>query len=177
MTDNELLLLLKADPKNGLTEVVMQYNTYVMKIAYLRLGGACTIEDIEEAVSDIFLKFFRFGCKNNFEISSVKAVLSVIAARHCIDVFRKKAQKIKAVPIEELPDEIGVYEKYPSDSAVTDILKNLNDTDRRIIVRRYFFGQKSKEIAKDLNMKTSAVDTRISRALVRLRKIIKEDDR
>ena len=177
MTDNELLRLLKTDPQNGLEAVVRQYNAYVMKIAYLRLNDVCTNEDIEETVSDIFLKFFQFGCKNNFDISSVKAVLSVISARHCIDVFRKKMQEIKSVSIDELPNEIGVFETYPSDSIVADILKELNDIDRKIIIRRYFFGQKSREIAKDLNMRPSAVDTRISRALVRLRKIIKEDDR
>ena len=88
MTDDELLRLLKADPQNGLTKVVLQYNAYIMKIARMRLNDVCTNEDIEEIVSDIFLKFFQFGCKNNFDISSVKAVLSVIATRHCIDVFR-----------------------------------------------------------------------------------------
>ncbi len=176
MTDNELLRLLKTDPRNGLAEVVGQYSTYVMKIAYLRLNDICTNEDIEEAVSDIFLKFFQFGCKNNFEISSVKAVLSVISARHCVDIFRKKMQEISSVSFDEIPNEIGISETYPSDSIAADILKKLSDTDRRIIVRRYFFGQKSKEIAKALNMKPSAIDTRISRALVRLRKMIEEDN-
>ena len=177
MTDNELLRLLKNDPQNGLAAVVEQYNAYVMKIAFLRLNDVCTNEDIEEIVSDIFFKFFQFGCKNNFDISSVKAVLSVISARHCIDVFRKKMQEIRPVPIDDIPNEIGVFETYPSDSIIADILKKLNDTARKIIIRRYFFGQKSKEIAKGLNMKPSAVDTRISRALVRLRKIMKEDYR
>ena len=58
MTDNELIMLLKNDPEKGLSEVVGKYSGYVYKIAYGKLSGVCRREDIEEAVSDIFMKFY-----------------------------------------------------------------------------------------------------------------------
>lgn len=84
MNDKELLMLLRSDPQRGLAQVVGQYGAYVHKIAYTRLREVCTREDIEEAVSDIFLMFYNIGKKTSFDMRSVQAVLSVIAKRHCI---------------------------------------------------------------------------------------------
>ena len=62
MNDKELLRLLKAEPERGLAQTVGQYSAYVYKIAFTRLGEVCSKEDIEEAVSDIFLAFFGGLC-------------------------------------------------------------------------------------------------------------------
>lgn len=90
MNDNELLDLLKKEPQSGLSAVVRQYSAYVMKIAYVKLGEVCTNEDIEEAVSDIFFKFYKMGTDCGFAMTSVRGILSVIAERHCIDIFRRQ---------------------------------------------------------------------------------------
>ena len=86
MTDKELIVKLKNSPPDGLVAVVDRYTAYVLKIARTKLDGICSSEDIEEAVSDIFFKFYQTGQKCGFEIRSVRAYLSVIAERHCTDV-------------------------------------------------------------------------------------------
>ena len=68
MEDNELLGLLKNSPQKGLAAVVKQYSAYVYKIAYTRLGRVCSREDIEEAVSDIFMRFFLASQNDGTEI-------------------------------------------------------------------------------------------------------------
>lgn len=68
MEDNELLGLLKNSPQEGLAAVVKQYSAYVYKIAYTRLGRVCSREDIEEAVSDIFMRFFLASQNDGTEI-------------------------------------------------------------------------------------------------------------
>ena len=40
----------------------------------------------------------------------------------------------------------------------------------------YFLGQKSREIARDLNMKTNTVDKKISRGLKKLRAILEKEE-
>jgi RNA polymerase sigma-70 factor (ECF subfamily) len=56
-------------------------------------------------------------------------------------------------------------------------IKALGEPDTQIFLRRYFFGQRNKDIAKDLGMNATAVNKRISRGFVRLREILKEGER
>ncbi|MCR5020845.1 hypothetical protein [Ruminococcus sp.] len=72
-----------------------------MKIAYIKLGSICTTEDMEEAVSDIFLKFFNTGKNSGFAFESVRGSLSLIAGRHCVDVFRSRVKREKDIPLDE----------------------------------------------------------------------------
>ncbi len=174
MTDNELLRLLQQNPEKGLEAVVRQYSAYVMKIVYTRLGDVCTREDMEETVSDIFLLFFQSGQKNGFAYSSLRAFLSVVAARHCISVFRQKCRQPGIVPLDEVPEP--ACPAPMEDTGLKEALTKLDDVDRNLIIRRYFFGQKSKEIAAEMQMKPNTVDKRLSRALVKLKQLMEEDD-
>ena len=51
----------------------------------------------------------------------------------------------------------------------------LGRPDSEIFMRKYFYGQKSREIAEELGMKTNTIDKIVSRGLVKLRKILKEE--
>ncbi len=172
MDDNSLLMLLRSDPERGLARIVEQYSAYVHKAAYTRLRSVCTREDIEEAVSDIFLMFYNIGKKNNFEMRSVRAVLSVIAKRHCINVFRKKCKQTETLAYDDLENIIADEES--KNIELIDAIKQLGEPDSQIFIRKYYLGQKNIDIAKDLNMNISTLNMRISRGLKKLKKILEE---
>lgn len=178
MTDQELLLLLRSKPQAGLERVVGSYSNYVLKIAYTRLGSVCTHEDIEEAVSDIFLKFFNAGMKNGFEFGSVRGILSVIAVRHCINVFRQRCKRAEEISLDEIIEYVAdeTPQSSQENTPLAHAVDSLGEPDRTIFIRKYFFGQKTADIAKELHMKPNSVDKRISRGLVKLRKILKEGE-
>ena len=67
MTDIEIIALLRSSPQKGLAAVFDRYSAYVYKIVYTKLGDICTNEDIEEAVSDIFFKFYQSVQKDRQE--------------------------------------------------------------------------------------------------------------
>ncbi len=175
MKDKELLELLRGEPQKGLAAVVERYSAYVIKIARTKLGGLCTNEDIEELVSDVFYGFYRHGCKCGFEIRSPRGCLAIIAERRCIDLIDRIMKNGESISIDEiadfLPDEI------PTDdhSRLTEALKRLGEPDTSIFIRKYFLGQRTADIAMELHMKPNTVDKRISRGLVRLRKILEEE--
>ncbi|MBQ7012867.1 MAG: hypothetical protein IJN11_02985 [Oscillospiraceae bacterium] len=174
MTDNELLLLLQQKPEKGLEAIVRQYSAYVMKIVSTRLSDVCTKEDMEEAVSDIFLLFYQSSRKEGFVCRSLRGFLSVVAARHCISVFRQKCRHPAAIPLDEIAEP--ACPPPMAETGLHEALAKLDGTDRALIIRRYFFGQRSKEIAAEMQMKPNTVDKRLSRALVRLRRLMEEDD-
>lgn len=176
MTDGELLELLRAEPERGLAEVLDTYSAYVYKIAYSKLGSVCSKEDIEEAVSDIFLMFYEYGRKKGFELPSVGAYLSVIAKRRSINLYKKLITKSETVSLDEIEDYVG--ESAAADSRrreIIETIKQLGEPDSEIILRRYFIGQKSREIAGDLGLKQNTVDKKISRGLKKLKEILEKE--
>ena len=50
-----------------------------------------------------------------------------------------------------------------------DAVKGLGEPDSEIIIRKFYLGESSKQISDRLSMTVSAIDTRTSRALKKLR--------
>lgn len=177
MTDNELIMLLKNDPERGLSEVVEKYSGYVYKIAYSKLSGVCRREDIEEAVSDIFMKFYEYVTSTEKAVTSVAPYLAVIAKRHSINLYKKHIALTEAVSFEKIEDTVA----YEADDSITrqrliEAIVSLGRPDSEIFMRKYFYGQKSREIAEEMGMKTNTIDKIVSRGLVKLRKILNEQE-
>jgi len=173
MNDEMLIQLLQSDPQKGLEAAVREYGAYVYKIAHTKLCDVCTKEDIEEAVSDIFLKFFQSGSERGFELRSVRAFISVIAARHCTDLFRRHCKDIQTVPLDELENLIADFD-ITEGKTLIEAVKTLGEPDSSIFIRKYYLGQRNKDIAKELGIRQGTVNTRISRGLVRLRRLLEE---
>jgi RNA polymerase sigma-70 factor (ECF subfamily) len=177
MTDKEIALLFGSDPDKALAEAVKLYSGYVYKIVLTRLSKICAKEDIDEAVSDIFFKLFS-AARDGKEFTSVGGYISVIAQRHCIDVFRKITSRAQDIPLDEIA-ELSIEQEIFADTSqeLMTAIKSLGEPDTQIFLRRYFFGQRNKYIARELGMTTAAVNKRISRGLVKLKEILKEGER
>ena len=174
MTDKMILQLLKSDPQAGLSAVVDKYSAYILKIVRIKLNDICTAEDMEEAVSDIFLEFFLSGKRCGFEINGLKSYIAVIARRHCAKMFAKHTASPETIPFDETEKYISVPEKNTDHDLLISAVSSLGQPDEEIFIRKYFLGQKTKDIAKEMRMKENTVDKRISRGLVRLKKILEE---
>ena len=174
MSDKELIELLKRSPEQGLAEVVIRYTAYVMKIVRVKLDNICTQEDMEEIVSDIFFSFYQQGRKCSFEIRSLRAYISLIAERRCIDAFRQHIRRENTVSLDDT-DCMSVPTDNDNYDMLAEEIKKLGEPDTSIFIRKYFYGQKTADIAKELQMKPNTVDKRISRGRVKLRKIMEEE--
>ena len=177
MTDSELIILLKKDPERGLAEVVCKYSGYVYKIAYGKLSGVCRREDIEEAASDIFMKFYEYFMNTEKPLTVVAPYLAVIAKRHSINLYKKHISDTEVISFEEIAETVAFQtdDSYTRQRLIEAVVA-LGRPDSEIFMRKYFYGQKSREIAEELNMKTNTVDKIVSRGLVKLRKILNEQE-
>lgn len=176
MNDAELMALLKADSEKGLRAVIDKYSAYVYKIAFSKLGSVCRREDIEEAVSDVFAYFYRYAQKEGFELPSVKAYLAVIAKRHCINLYKKRLGGEEHISFDESQEYIGEADSSNElHRELIEAIKRLGEPDSEIIMRKFFLGQKSREIARDLKLKTNTVDKKISRGLKKLKTILEQE--
>ena len=177
MDDRELMGLLERDPESGVRQLMQQYAALVYSIVSGRAGSAAGLEDIEECVSDIFFEIYRKRHSFDPEKGTLRTFISVVARNRAVSLFRKAVREGGRRADGEPPEgvEPGFEEAVIGAEERHQLLKtihSLGEPDSQIIFRRYYFGQKSKEIAADLGMTPGAVDTRLSRALGKLRSML-----
>lgn len=175
MRDDEILALLRENPEKGLKTLAAQYGGLVYAVCRQNLGGASSA-DIEDCAAGVFAEFYLELDKYDPSKGSVKAWLCTIARHNALDAARKTKE---ALPLdEEILSEERTVESELEESelrrAVLSEVKSLPEPDREILLRKFYLGESSKEIAARLKISVSNVDTRTSRAVERLRKRLEE---
>lgn len=188
MEDSKLLQLLHKDSSAGMEKLMDQYAGLVYAVVKGKLSESfCVSTDIEDCVADIFCEFYANIEKYDLSISSIKSYLCVLARYKATDVLRKRGRQCcvsldDADSLLQIADEFTVEGDFLEDELRREVLnaiKLFGEPDSSIIIRKYYFGESSKEIADALKMTVSNVDTRTCRALNKLRKMFggKEDEK
>lgn len=171
MTDKELLALYHKNESEAVRETVRLYLPYVKAIVKDKLS-AFSREDIEETVSDIFIRFWRSVGKVDLSRGSVRAYLCVLAKSAAL----RKRQQLAQAPRRE---DNNMLEKLEAQTAPPDersrllsALEQLADADRQIILMKYYLGLTHKQIGKELHINAKAAQKRTERAVARLKQIM-----
>lgn len=179
MTDRELLDLFGSDIGAAMSAAVDIYSPLVYTIVYSKLGSQCPKEDVEETVSDIFVLLYRNYRKIDLHKGSLKAYLSVMAKRAAMRKGEQLAANKPSADISEfadiLPDNCDTLKLREQRQELLERIKSLGKPDSDIILLKYFYGLKSREIAVRLGLKTNTVDKKLSRSLEKLRKMPEEE--
>lgn len=179
MWDAELLDLLRGDPEKGLKALMSQYGGLVYAVVRRNLPRSAFCDaDAEACTADAFGDFYLELDKYDPSKGSIRAWLCVIARHNAVDLARRNAD---VLPLDEemsansdgtsLESELEGRELR---RAVLSAVKALGEPDREIILRKFYLGEPSKNIAARLGMSVSNVDTRTSRAIDKLRKSLKD---
>lgn len=184
MRDEELIRLLHKKPYEGMKALTQQYSGLLCAVVGSKLSKSVyNSAEIEDCVANTFSEFYINIDKFNPKESSLKSWLCVLARNNAIDVLRKdKAVKISMddkntfARIEDGSSlEIDIEDKALRKQVLNEV-KNLGEPDRTIIIKKYYFNKSSKEIANELGMTVSNVDTRTHRAISKLKKIFGGED-
>ena len=174
MNDKKLLQLLKKDPNAGMDRLISQYSGLVFGIARGIMRESCTSDEIEDCVSEVFIKLST--ALVSFEPrATLKTYIGVAARNTALDFVRNRIvpQSLDAEDaFIELPDggdfvdELAKKELF---AAVLREIEALGEPDSQILFRKYYLEQSSKHIAERMNLSVSNVDTRAHRAITKLR--------
>lgn len=174
MGDAELLEMLLENTEKGLKALIAQYGGLVYAVVRRNLPETLRAADAEACAAEVFSEFYLDLNKYDPSKGSIKAWLCVIARHNAVDLARRNTA---VLPLdEEIRTDIGGtslesdLEERELRSAVLSEVKSLNDPDREILLRKFYLGESSKEIAARLKMTVSNVDARTSRAVGKLRK-------
>jgi RNA polymerase sigma-70 factor (ECF subfamily) len=173
MNDLKLLKILKNDPECGFVLLIEQYAGLVKSVV-VRLLGCNNSQDVEECVSDVFVRFYRSLDNFDPKSGSLKGYLCGIARYTALDYRRHLVREASWLSVEE--NEIGV-EIDPSDKIAAEtnrlILRktvlDMESPDKEIFIMRYFFGEKVVVIADKLSMDSKSVENRLYRGKKRLK--------
>lgn len=174
MGDAEMLDLLQKNPEKGLKALITQYGGLVYAVVRRNLPESFCAADIEACAAEVFSEFYLDLDKYDPSKGSIKAWLCVIARHNAVDLARRNTD---VLPLdEEIRTDIGGIslesnlEEHELRRAVLSEVKSLDEPDREILLRKFYLGESSKEIAERMKMTVSNVDTRTSRAVEKLRK-------
>lgn len=181
MTGSEYAELIKRSPYDGRRAIFDEYYNYVYTIVCGRLRGCGSHEDFEECVSDVFAEVFSALGDGERYSGELKSFIGTIAKRRAVDRYRSISSEIRHFAmtnadddeLDRLSSDISVEEETERtqlQGLILDEIERLGEPDSSIIIRKYYYGQNSRQIAEALSMKTSAVRMRCSRALKKLKK-------
>lgn len=170
MTEEQALRHLKRGSQAALEWFIDRYGGYVTAIIRGIIGQSMTVADVEEAASDVFLAFWNSA--GRVYSGSAKAYLAATARNSA----RNKLRQL--TPTVPLPEDLvlvdphtpqGLLEQREQAAAVQRALLAMEDTDREIFLRYYYYYQKISQIAAAMDMKESTVKSRLSRGREKLK--------
>ncbi len=180
MTDRELKECVSASQKEGFKALFQQYKSYVYAIVWNQIRRTGTAEDAEECLSDVFLQVFLHF--DEIEEGSLQAYIGTVARRKAIDY----ARKLQAV--HDRTRACDDFTLLPSDENVEqdmqdamehrlllETIQALGEPDTSILILRYFYCRKYRDIAEQLHMTPVAVRVRLNRALKKLRQRLRDE--
>ena len=182
MTDSEILQLIRESPSKGHRALFDEYYNYVCAISANVLRGTGTQEDIDECIVEVFTDVIMHLDPDR--ASGLKAYIGTSAKHRAISMRRSiTAKSGRNIPMDsddfpELPSGEDVAANAEKSAAAEELLREidaLGEPDSTIIIQKYFYDRKSKEIAAVTGLSPAMVRLRCSRALKKLRKALGDD--
>jgi RNA polymerase sigma-70 factor (ECF subfamily) len=153
-----------------------RYEGYVNAIVFNIIGAYLSPADIEEVASDVFLSLWNNADKA--QPDRLKGYLSSIARNKAKNKLRELRQDLP------LDDDIlqmtdgntpeSALLKHEQTAAVKRAITEMEQFDREIFLRHYYYCQPVKTVAIELEMNESTVKTRLKRGREKLKAVLRE---
>lgn len=176
MKDETIIAAISQRDPGAMDHVINQYSRLLWPIASAVLKNAGSVQDVEECVADAFIYLWEHPDKFDPSRGSLKSLLCIVVRSRAIDRYRQLSRR-HTVPLEEavLAESFGLQEELIREETRRELLaavKALGEPGREILVRRYYYNQKPREIALALNMTVKQVDNSLYRTKRQLREVL-----
>lgn len=182
MDDRDILSDLRGRNEKALDALFAKYKTYCTAIAFNILRDE---QDSEECVNDAILQLWNAPPAE--ELNSLKNYLAAVVRNLAFD--RRKAQNRQKrggdVRVEALDDyaeltedETDVeseYEKRALARALNDFLRGLSEKERNVFIRRFYYLEDAKTIARFYGTSKWAVLKMLSRSKEKLKTFLESE--
>ena len=175
LDEKELLRRIRKGDTDALQQIIDGYSGYVYAIVKNIIQPPLQPEDIEEVVSDVFLRLWEKA--ETVDADRLRSWLAAVTRNRAKDKLRALQLSL---PLEE--DALDCAVEGPEEDALRretgqiarEAVESLPEPDRSIFLRFYYLYQKTGDIAAALHMKPAAVRARLSRGRERLKAMLEE---
>ena len=182
MEDNKIIDLFFQRSETAISELAAKYGRLCHKIAQNILNN---VSDAEECVNDTYLGVWNSIPPNHPE--SLSAYVCRIARNLSLKRYQyntaSKRNSIYDASIDELEECIASLKDVESEieskqltAVIEQFLDTLNETDRILFMRRYYFSDSYADIAAQTGLSEKNVSVRLTRLRTKMKKYLTERD-
>lgn len=171
MNDEQILAGLRRREPAALEALMGRYISYVCAVVWNILRGRMSRQDAEEVVSDVFLA--AWDRPERIRAAYVKPWLGAVARNMAKNKLRQRGCTL---PLEEdvleIPAELtpaSALEKQAQRQLVQQAVDSMEEPDREIFLRHYYYAQTVRQIGKAMHLKDATVKTKLRRGRMKLK--------
>ena len=179
LRDEQVIEAIRNRDEAVMAQVMNRYARLLWSAAGSVLGRTGSEQDIEECVADAFILLWQHPERYDPRRGKLKTWLALIARTNGINRWREQKRQ-GTVSLEEaaLAQERGMEEQLEqaeTGRALEAAMEELGEPEREIMIRRYHYGQKPREIAKSLHLEVRQVDNYLYRTKRKLRSMPEQE--
>lgn len=188
MNDKKIITEIAARNERMLAFAVKKYSRLLWKIAASVLINTASVQDVEECVADVFIYLWQHAGKYDPDKAKLSSWLSVVTRSKAVDRYRRIAAKreifMEEIVMENLEnagnhaadEEMYAMEEKHSGDRLRSCMEKLDEKEKELVIRRYYYEQKPAEIAVALDMPKKQVENRLYYVRQKLRKMMKQQE-
>lgn len=176
MKDENIVSAIQQKDERAINYVIHKYIKLIWSIVSAVLKNVSATEDLEECVADVFVYLWQHPEKYDSRRGTLKLWLSMIARSQAIDMYRRLSKQ-NTVPLDDTLfldqlDVVGGILAQETRQLLLSAIRSLKKPEQEIIIRRYYYDQKPKEIAIALDLSVKQVENHLYRTKRTLRNIL-----
>ena len=179
MNDKKIISAIEARDEQMLAFVVQKFSKLLWKIAASILINAASVQDVEECVADVFIYLWQYPEKYDPDKAKLSSWLSVVARSKAVDSYRRITRKREISMEEIVVESLGYAENDVADEEkdkLRSCIEGLDEKEKELVIRRYYYEQKPAEIAVALDMPKKQVENRLYYVRQKLRKMMEKQE-
>lgn len=173
LNDKKMISAIIKRDEQMLAFVIQKYSKLLWKITASILLNVSSVQEVEECVADVFIFLWQYPEKYNPDRAKLSSWLSMIARSKAVDRYRSLI-KNKEISMEEIiVESLGYAEVKTSDEDKEELLSyiaELDEKEKELIVRRFYYEQKPAEIALALDIPKKQIENRLYYAKQKLKR-------
>ncbi|MCC2173043.1 sigma-70 family RNA polymerase sigma factor [Hominicoprocola fusiformis] len=173
MNDERTITAIKNRNEAAINEVITKYSKLLWAVAGAVLNNMGSTQDVEECVADTFIYLWEHPDKYDPQRGKLKTWLSIVARTQAVNRCREISKR-NTISLEntDFIDQLGVVDNILEAETRKSLIAAVNalgEPNREILIRRYYYDQKPKEIALAMDMSVKQVDNRLYQTKLKLR--------
>ncbi|MGX6969674.1 RNA polymerase sigma factor [Vagococcus bubulae] len=176
MTDEEYLIGLLNRDEEILSELMDTYMKLLWAVGskYLNHQQGVTIQDIEELVSDVFIRLWKNPKGFNPSKGSLKTYLCMMTRSMALNKMKQTSKDVTVELDDSIKATLTKEESSMDWQSFYQAVMTLEEPTREIIIKRYFYEMKPKEIQEKTGYDSKLIDNKLYQGKKKLQKQFRE---